>query len=110
MNIIKSNKPAISKPIVDNELNVRVYTANMRYIDDNKMIVTATVDAPIYRYAKNYSLEDIDYCIIMLTSDNNTQNVQDYFDKLSQNQNIDKIKRDLSSSYSYLDDTYKENK
>lgn len=110
MNIIKSNKPAISKAINDKELNIRVYYVNYRYLNDNKIISVATNEAPVYRYAKNYSIDGNDYSIIMISTDENAKKVEDFFDKLAKKQDIKKIKKDLSSSFTYLDDTYKENK
>ena len=112
MNIIKENKPAISKPINNTELSIKAYLANYRYLNNQELISTASNDTPLFRYAKNYIQNNTTYSLIMISTDNNAKAISVYFDQLSEKiKTTVNIKKILTSEvFSYLDEFYGEQK
>jgi len=79
--VIEIDRPAASAPIRDTELNVKSYNS-YRYISKSGIILEASKEKPVYRYAKNYGKESV-FSILMISQDGDTKKVESYMDKVA---------------------------
>lgn len=94
------NQVAIWRSIPSQELDIRAYI-NYSYLE-NSIIKNSGMNK-IYRYAKNYSFKDRNYCLIIVTTESDTKKIEKFLDETSKS-----IKeKQITGSLTYLDNMYK---
>jgi len=107
--IIKINTPAVYSKINSNEMDVRAFPYGYQYIDKSGLIITSSLGSKVYRYAKNYAIDDVVFSMIMITLDNNSVDVEKYIDSMSKNVTLEQAKGYVGSdvmSFTYLNNYY----
>jgi len=79
----KINVPALYSKINSDVIDVKACKFGYKYSDINGNIGYSTTSYKIYRYAKNYYIDDNGYSLIMITSDGNIKTVEKYLDEVA---------------------------
>lgn len=108
MKVIELNRPAVSNRLSIKELSIRPYVAQMMYMDGSKIIQQATPEKPVYRLAKDYEVDGLQFGLNLLTDDNDAGKAEKYMDKIAKGFKRDEV-RDLlgrSQPFVYLNKRY----
>lgn len=108
MKVIELNRPAVSNRLSITNLSVKPYVSHMMYMGKAKIIQTATLDAPVYRLAKDYEIDDIIFGINLLTDDNDAGKAEKFMDKLAKSLTREEVNAMIHSNrpFTYLDKSY----
>lgn len=83
------NKVAIWRPNLHSEFSTRIVPKGKRYVKDNSPAIL-TANKPFYRYAKNYNVDGVDFCLFVRTFSDAAKRIEDQ---------LDEIANDLKASY-----------
>lgn len=80
MNAIELNRIAIwrAKPL--DKFSVRESASGRQYLENK---VYKKTDKTTYRYAKNYEVEGVKYCLMVITYDSNAEEVEKDLDRIA---------------------------
>lgn len=105
-NILKLNTPALSKPLSVSGLDIRPYTSALSYIDETRVIKSASEEIPLYRLCKDYEVNDLKFALNLIITDENTGKGEDFMDKIAKNITQEQVKA-INSPFVWLDSHYK---
>ena len=108
MNVIQLNRPAVSNRLSIKDLSIKPYVSHMMYMGKAKIVQTATLDAPVYRLAKDYEVEGLTFGVNLLTDDNDAGKAERFMDKLAKTLTRDEVNSMIHSNrpFTYLDKNY----
>lgn len=105
-NILKLNIPALSKPLSISALDIRPYTSGVSYIDNTRIIQTATEKVPVYRLCKDYDMDGLKFGLNLIITDKNVGKGEDFMDKVAKTVTEQQVKS-INSPFVWLDAEYK---
>lgn len=112
MTVLELNRPAVSSRLSIKELSVKPYVSHMMYMGKSKIIQTASMEAPVYRLAKDYEVDGLVFGLNLLTDDNNAGKAEKFMDKTAKDLKREQVRDLVSKSrpFIYLDKEYKGSK
>lgn len=97
----KINVLALWLPMKDKGLSIKSFNEGYSYLENN-LIMHSTLTSPVIRYAKNYSTENKNYSLCLITQDKNTKKVEKWLDEQAK-----KVKeKDVEDKFKLLDINY----
>ena len=108
MQVLELNRPAISTQLSINQLEIKVYTHGASHYGDNKIVLNATADRPVYRLCKDYTRNALTFGLNIITYDNNADKVEKWLDKLAKQLTVEQIQDGINSQpFKFLEERYK---
>ena len=97
------DKVAIWRPNLHDSFSVRIVPKGKRYIKkDSPAIIMA--NKPFYRYAKNYTKDDLKYCLFVRTFSDAAKRVESQMDDIAKDLKTDYIRKIVAEAdeFEYL--------
>lgn len=102
MNVLKLNVPAISSKLSVKELSIRPYINSLSYIDNSRIIQQASIEKPVYRLCKDYSVDGREFSLNLVITDEDAGSAEKFMDKVAKT-----VPENFQRPFQYLDETYK---
>lgn len=103
------NKPAIFSAIPSDVIDVMAMRDGYRYKDIYSRTLISNAKTKMYRYAKNYICDDLDYSLIIATHESDTNKIENYLDSVAKDVMHEQVENfNDEVSFKYLETLYKE--
>lgn len=103
------NKPALYSPIPSDVIDVMAMRDGYRYKDIYSRTLISNAKTKMYRYAKNYICDDLDYSLIIATHESDTNKIETYLDSVAKDVTHEQVEHfNDNGSFKYLETLYKE--
>lgn len=108
MKVIELNRPAIAMRLSAQELSIKPYVSLMMYMDKSKIIQQASPEKPVYRLAKDYEIDNVQFSLNLLTDKNDMKKAEKFMDKTAKSLSKDDVNNMLRKNqpFVYLDKEY----
>ena len=107
------NKVALWSAVPNDQLSVRIYTANRTY-SSNGVIRVASPSTPLHRYVKAYERFKVRFSVFLFSESDDRDAVEKFMDSIAKGVKKEDVNeaflKSTESSFKYLDKYFKENK
>lgn len=114
MKIVNLNKPALWRPIRNEDTSIRKYSGGYPYLSEGGIVSQSTPLEPVIRYAKNYEKFDLKFSLFIFSSEKDNDKIENFLTtqvkKLTKSEISETLITASASNFTYLDTMYKGSK